>query len=159
MLFPTPGPVAIVSQSGAYGGHLAYLCRARNIGVGFGCPTRQRSEHRRVRTASSGSRTAHADIARAAQIREMTAIRAALAHDGDGPGGGKSIIERAAERAGETAFRMQQTKTIWTKEADATRACNLRPSSSCKARPFIAGFSETRCIDNRRTDAANHAFR
>ncbi|REE07396.1 acyl-CoA synthetase (NDP forming) [Paraburkholderia sp. BL27I4N3] len=33
--FPTPGPVAIVSQSGAYGGHLAYLCRARNIGVGY----------------------------------------------------------------------------------------------------------------------------
>lgn len=32
---PTPGPVAIVSQSGAYGGHLAYLCRKRNIGIGY----------------------------------------------------------------------------------------------------------------------------
>lgn len=32
---PTPGPVAIVSQSGAYGGHVAYLCRKRNVGVGY----------------------------------------------------------------------------------------------------------------------------
>ncbi|SDG91232.1 Acyl-CoA synthetase (NDP forming) [Pseudomonas flavescens] len=32
---PTPGPVAIVSQSGAYGGHVAYLCRKRNIGIGY----------------------------------------------------------------------------------------------------------------------------
>lgn len=30
-----PGPLAIVSQSGACGGHLAYLCRERNIGIGY----------------------------------------------------------------------------------------------------------------------------
>ncbi|QFZ84006.1 CoA-binding protein [Variovorax paradoxus] len=33
--FLEPGPVAIVSQSGACGGHLAYLCRQRNIGIGY----------------------------------------------------------------------------------------------------------------------------
>jgi acyl-CoA synthetase (NDP forming) len=33
--FPTGGPVAIVSQSGAYGGHLAYLCLKRGVGVGY----------------------------------------------------------------------------------------------------------------------------
>lgn len=33
--FPQPGPIAIVSQSGAYGGHLAYLCRKRGLGVGY----------------------------------------------------------------------------------------------------------------------------
>jgi acyl-CoA synthetase (NDP forming) len=33
--FVRNGSVAIVSQSGAYGGHLAYLCRARNIGIGY----------------------------------------------------------------------------------------------------------------------------
>ncbi|SNT44973.1 acetate--CoA ligase family protein [Rhodococcoides kyotonense] len=32
---PTPGQVAIVSQSGAYGGHLAYLCEKRGVGVGY----------------------------------------------------------------------------------------------------------------------------
>lgn len=32
---PTPGPVAVVSQSGAYGGHVAYLCAKRNVGVGY----------------------------------------------------------------------------------------------------------------------------
>ncbi|NHU42038.1 acetate--CoA ligase family protein [Rhodococcus sp. A14] len=32
---PTPGGAAIVSQSGAYGGHLAYLCEKRGIGVGY----------------------------------------------------------------------------------------------------------------------------
>ncbi|MFE2938150.1 acetate--CoA ligase family protein [Streptomyces sp. NPDC059255] len=32
---PTGGNVAVVSQSGAYGGHLAYLCRNRGIGVGY----------------------------------------------------------------------------------------------------------------------------
>lgn len=32
---PTPGPVAVVSQSGAYGGHVAYLCRKRGLGVGY----------------------------------------------------------------------------------------------------------------------------
>ncbi|RDG36551.1 acetate--CoA ligase family protein [Streptomyces corynorhini] len=32
---PTGGNVAVVSQSGAYGGHLAYLCRRRNIDVGY----------------------------------------------------------------------------------------------------------------------------
>ncbi|WP_212745133.1 acetate--CoA ligase family protein [Hydrogenophaga sp. 2FB] len=31
----SPGPLAIVSQSGACGGHLAYLCRQRNIGIGY----------------------------------------------------------------------------------------------------------------------------
>ncbi|MDP3135963.1 MAG: acetate--CoA ligase family protein, partial [Burkholderiaceae bacterium] len=29
-----PGPLAVVSQSGAAGGHLAYLCRKRGIGIG-----------------------------------------------------------------------------------------------------------------------------
>ncbi|WP_417722616.1 acetate--CoA ligase family protein [Salipiger sp.] len=37
--FMKPGNVAIVSQSGAYGGHLAYLCRERNIGVGYWAST------------------------------------------------------------------------------------------------------------------------
>ncbi|WP_326806469.1 acetate--CoA ligase family protein [Streptomyces sp. NBC_01775] len=32
---PPGGSVAVVSQSGAYGGHLAYLCRRRNVGVGY----------------------------------------------------------------------------------------------------------------------------
>lgn len=32
---PTGGGVAVVSQSGAYGGHLAYLCRRRNIDIGY----------------------------------------------------------------------------------------------------------------------------
>lgn len=32
---PTPGPVAVVSQSGAYGGHVAYLCAKRNVGIGY----------------------------------------------------------------------------------------------------------------------------
>ena len=33
--FVSNGNVAIVSQSGAYGGHLAYLCRERNVGIGY----------------------------------------------------------------------------------------------------------------------------
>ncbi|AQV96716.1 CoA-binding protein [Cupriavidus necator] len=33
--FLAPGSVAIASQSGACGGHLAYLCRQRGIGVGY----------------------------------------------------------------------------------------------------------------------------
>ncbi|MGY2488978.1 acetate--CoA ligase family protein [Cupriavidus sp. CP313] len=33
--FLAPGGVAIASQSGACGGHLAYLCRQRGIGVGY----------------------------------------------------------------------------------------------------------------------------
>lgn len=33
--FIEPGPLAIASQSGACGGHLAYLCRQRNIGIGY----------------------------------------------------------------------------------------------------------------------------
>ncbi|MFE3598656.1 acetate--CoA ligase family protein [Streptomyces sp. NPDC059142] len=32
---PTGGSVAVVSQSGAYGGHLAYLCRRRNVDIGY----------------------------------------------------------------------------------------------------------------------------
>lgn len=36
---PTPGGAAIVSQSGAYGGHLAYLCEKRGIGVGYWAST------------------------------------------------------------------------------------------------------------------------
>lgn len=32
---PTPGGIAIVSQSGAYGGHLAYLCAKRRMGVSY----------------------------------------------------------------------------------------------------------------------------
>jgi acyl-CoA synthetase (NDP forming) len=32
---PTGGPLAIVSQSGAYAGHLAYLCRERGIGLNY----------------------------------------------------------------------------------------------------------------------------
>jgi acyl-CoA synthetase (NDP forming) len=32
---PKPGPVAIVSQSGAYGAHVAYLCAKRDIGIGY----------------------------------------------------------------------------------------------------------------------------
>lgn len=32
---PTPGPVAVVSQSGAYGGHVAYLCHKRGVGIGY----------------------------------------------------------------------------------------------------------------------------
>lgn len=33
--FVSNGNVAVVSQSGAYGGHLAYLCRERNVGIGY----------------------------------------------------------------------------------------------------------------------------
>jgi acyl-CoA synthetase (NDP forming) len=33
--FVEPGPVAIASQSGACGGHLAYLCKQRGIGIGY----------------------------------------------------------------------------------------------------------------------------
>ncbi|MEU8877126.1 acetate--CoA ligase family protein [Streptomyces javensis] len=32
---PTGGSVAVVSQSGAYGGHLAHLCRRRNMDIGY----------------------------------------------------------------------------------------------------------------------------
>lgn len=32
--FVTPGPVAIVSQSGAYGSHIAHLARQRGLGIG-----------------------------------------------------------------------------------------------------------------------------
>ncbi|UHL65439.1 acetate--CoA ligase family protein [Paralcaligenes sp. KSB-10] len=32
---PDPGPVAIVSQSGAYGGHVAYLCMQRGLGISY----------------------------------------------------------------------------------------------------------------------------
>lgn len=32
---PAPGPVAVVSQSGAYGAHLSYVARARGMGVGY----------------------------------------------------------------------------------------------------------------------------
>lgn len=32
---PVAGGVAIVSQSGAYGGHLAYLCRKRGVDIGY----------------------------------------------------------------------------------------------------------------------------
>jgi acetate---CoA ligase (ADP-forming) len=34
-----PGPVAVVSQSGAYGAHLAHMCRARNTGIGYWAST------------------------------------------------------------------------------------------------------------------------
>jgi acyl-CoA synthetase (NDP forming) len=37
--FVTPGPVAIASQSGACGGHLAYLCQQRGIGIGYWATT------------------------------------------------------------------------------------------------------------------------
>ncbi len=33
--FVDAGPIAIASQSGACGGHLAYLCRQRGIGIGY----------------------------------------------------------------------------------------------------------------------------
>jgi acetate---CoA ligase (ADP-forming) len=33
--FPTPGPVAVVSQSGAYGQHLTYMAGARGMGVNY----------------------------------------------------------------------------------------------------------------------------
>lgn len=33
--FVQAGPVAIVSQSGAYGSHIAHLCRERGLGVGY----------------------------------------------------------------------------------------------------------------------------
>lgn len=33
--FLSAGPVAIASQSGACGGHLAYLCRQRDMGIGY----------------------------------------------------------------------------------------------------------------------------
>lgn len=33
--FPEPGPVAIVSQSGAYGSHLGFLAQQRRLGVGY----------------------------------------------------------------------------------------------------------------------------
>ena len=32
---PSPGPVGIISQSGAYGSHIAYLARKRGIGVSY----------------------------------------------------------------------------------------------------------------------------
>lgn len=32
---PTGGPLAVISQSGAYAGHLAYLCRERGIGLNY----------------------------------------------------------------------------------------------------------------------------
>lgn len=32
---PTPGPVGVVSQSGAYGGHVLHLARARGLGVTY----------------------------------------------------------------------------------------------------------------------------
>lgn len=32
---PSAGPVGVVSQSGAFGGHLAYLCKQRGIGVRY----------------------------------------------------------------------------------------------------------------------------
>ena len=41
---PKPGGVAIVSQSGAYGGHLAYLCRRRNLGVSYWMSTGNESD-------------------------------------------------------------------------------------------------------------------
>ncbi len=31
----SPGPVAIVSQSGAYGAHVSYMCKQRGIGIGY----------------------------------------------------------------------------------------------------------------------------
>jgi acyl-CoA synthetase (NDP forming) len=33
--FPTAGPVAVVTQSGAYGSHLAFLSQRRNLNIGF----------------------------------------------------------------------------------------------------------------------------
>ncbi len=33
--FPNPGPAAVISQSGAYGAHLGYLARQRNIDIGY----------------------------------------------------------------------------------------------------------------------------
>lgn len=33
--FPSPGPVAVVSQSGAYGSHLAFLAQKRNLDIGY----------------------------------------------------------------------------------------------------------------------------
>lgn len=41
---PKPGGIAIVSQSGAYGGHLAYLCRRRNLGVSYWISTGNESD-------------------------------------------------------------------------------------------------------------------
>lgn len=41
---PKPGGIAIVSQSGAYGGHLAYLCRRRNLGVSYWMSTGNESD-------------------------------------------------------------------------------------------------------------------
>lgn len=41
---PTPGGIAIVSQSGAYGGHLAYLCAKRNMGVSYWISTGNESD-------------------------------------------------------------------------------------------------------------------
>lgn len=32
---PTPGPLGIISQSGAYGSHIAYLARKRGIGISY----------------------------------------------------------------------------------------------------------------------------
>ncbi len=37
--FMLPGRTAVISQSGAYGGHLAYLCRKRNLGVSYWAST------------------------------------------------------------------------------------------------------------------------
>ncbi|MBM6592241.1 acetate--CoA ligase family protein [Brevibacterium sp. RIT 803] len=41
---PAPGGIAIVSQSGAYGGHLAYLCAKRNMGVSYWISTGNESD-------------------------------------------------------------------------------------------------------------------
>jgi acyl-CoA synthetase (NDP forming) len=41
---PKAGGVAVVSQSGAYGGHLAYLCRARGLDVGYWVSTGNESD-------------------------------------------------------------------------------------------------------------------
>lgn len=42
--FMQPGPVAIVSQSGAYGSHIMHLCRQRDMGVGYWITTGNESD-------------------------------------------------------------------------------------------------------------------
>ncbi len=37
--FPADGPVGVVSQSGAFGGHLLYLAKQRNLGFRYWCST------------------------------------------------------------------------------------------------------------------------
>lgn len=37
--FPRDGPVAVVSQSGAFAGHLLYLAKQRNLGIRYWCST------------------------------------------------------------------------------------------------------------------------